>query len=157
MHKMKTRQLVALFLFAAAFSNQVFAQWFVRPSAGYAVFQDSKYSDEMVAGFAVGGAIGQDRSHELSLDYDHLNWKYRDTGHVQRLQGADTSGDGRLQSIMLSYRFYTGLSGDRYRFFIGPALGFSSINGDMGQSFSGRLPSREILTPGRPPLAERRE
>lgn len=142
---MKILQTMGVMILATASGNLACADWFVRPTAGHITFQNSHYSGRMTGGIAGGVTLGPERTHELNLELDYASWHYQDVGHVARLSGPDTLGDGKLQPIMLNYRFCFGPKSARWRFYLGPAIGLTNIRGDMTQHFSGRLPASEHL------------
>lgn len=138
---MKTIRTLAVLAALAALEQYAFGEYYVRPFAGYMHYQNTKGSTHgnEVVGISIGKLLGQDDAHELGFELSTSYWKYQ-FGSYWNDYLLGVKGSGHFTPILVSYRFYAGRQGSRFRFYAGPSAGVSYLNAGFVSSWSGWRP-----------------
>jgi opacity protein-like surface antigen len=131
---MNSSKIIVVLLTAITLSGLAKAESFIRPTGGYYFFNDSKYSDKAGFGIAGGSAYGDQNAHELSLEWNYVKWSYLSQPPPGILGGSIVRGSGHIQPVLFNYRYRFGTENAKLRFYVGPSIGFTNIQGNLMSS-----------------------
>ena len=133
-----SRILIAL-LAASALVRVADAQPFVRLIDSYYHLNNDKYSKINGFGIAAGSMLGDQGTHELSLEWDRAKWSYLEQPSPGIYGGTSVYGSGTIQPVLFNYRFRFGDDNSRIRFYLGPSVGLTLTHGNLTSSNSSSI------------------
>jgi opacity protein-like surface antigen len=102
---------------------------FVAPVAGHLAFGQSHYSGQSSYGFAIGTLLGADQSYEFSVEWTTAKLAYTQIPPADIIGASSTQVRGHIRPLLLGYRYRFGWADSRFRFFVGPTVGFTRATG----------------------------
>lgn len=130
-HHLTSFKRLALISTALACATTVQAAGFIRPEVGMMEFGNSKYEAQLSYGVATGVQFGEQGQHELCGEWTHAKIDYADLPPKGVIGGGSTHMIGKLDSLLVGYRYQFGNKNQRFRAFCGPVAGFAKHDSDI--------------------------